>query len=120
MKLVSARSFLVIGCALALMGGASASAADCIRNPDGNVVCGEGQCAIDQYGKVFCAKAGGGAMRDQNGNVKCGVGFCAPDDAGEVKCSARPGGGAATDSNGKVKCLGGCKAGSQQLCGVTR
>jgi len=120
MKLFSARSFLVIGCVFTLMVGASASAADCIKNPDGNVVCGEGQCAMDQYGKVLCAKAGGGAIRDQNGNVKCGVGFCAPDDTGEVKCSAKPGGGAAADSNGKVKCLGGCQTGSQQRCAPAR
>ena len=92
------------------------AAQNCVKNQDGNVVCGTGQCAADQYGKVFCAREGGGAMRDQYGDVKCGVGYCAKDDAGEVRCSTRPGGGAATDSNGRVKCLGGCQRGTQQLC----
>ena len=32
---------------------------------------------MDRYGKVFCAKEGGGAMKDEVGSVKCGVGYCA-------------------------------------------
>ncbi len=96
------------------------NAADCIKNPDGNVVCGKGECVADQYGKVFCANEGGGAIRDQYGNVKCGVGSCAKDDLGEIWCSTKPGGGAATDSNGKVKCLGQCRRGTAQLCDGAR
>ena len=30
------------------------------KNQYGNVVCGKGQCATDRYGKVLCAKEGGG------------------------------------------------------------
>jgi len=108
-------SFLIF---LACSGGATAG--ECIRTSDGNVVCGEGQCATDQYGKVLCAKAGGGAIRDQNGNVKCGVGFCAMEDSGQAKCSTKAGGSAATDSNGKVKCLGGCTNATRQLCTLAR
>jgi hypothetical protein len=68
----------LIGCFLTLAACTQVNAAgDCIKNQDGNVVCGKGQCATDQYGKVFCAKEGGGAMRDQYGDVKCGVGYCA-------------------------------------------
>jgi hypothetical protein len=120
MRIPSARAFAVIGCLLALAVGTRVHAGDCIKNHDGNVVCGEGQCAADQYGKVFCAKAGGGAMKDQDGNVKCGAGYCATDDTGGMKCSKRPGGGAETDSNGKVKCLGGCQNARRQLCAVAR
>ena len=80
----------------------------------------KGSAQTDQYGKVFCAKEGGGAMRDQDGKVKCGVGYCAADDQGRMQCSTRPGGGAATDSNGKVKCLGGCKRATAQLCEAAR
>jgi hypothetical protein len=116
MKCFSVGAFARIGCFLMLTGGAHANAADCIKNQDGNVVCGGGQCATDQYGKVFCAKAGGGATKDQDGHVKCGVGLCAKDDLGQVKCSTKPGGGAAIDSNGKVKCLGGCQSAKQQFC----
>jgi opacity protein-like surface antigen len=107
---------LLVGCFLALAALSSASAADCIKNQNGDVVCGKGQCAIDQYGKVFCAKEGGGALKDQYGNVKCGLGYCAVDDMGQVQCSTQPGGSAATDSYGKVKCLGSCQAASQQFC----
>ena len=111
----------LISCLVAMTAGTHVLAADCLRSSDGNVVCGEGQCAMDQYGKVFCAKAvGGGAMRDRNGDVKCGVGYCAPDDSGQIKCSAKPGGSAAIDVNGKVKCLGGCQNARQQLCGAAR
>src|SRR5579872_6764332 len=116
MRSFSTSTFALIGCFLALTAGAQVNAADCIKNQDGNVVCGEGQCAMDQHGKVFCAKAGGGAMMDQQGNVKCGVGYCASDDSGHLKCSRKAGGGAMTDSNGKVKCLGGCQSATPRLC----
>jgi hypothetical protein len=111
---------ILVGCFLAWVVVAQAHAADCIKNADGDVVCGKGPCAADQYGKVFCAGAGGGAMRDQYGDVKCGVGSCAKDDLGEIWCSAKPGGGAATNSNGKVKCLGQCRRGTKQLCEAAR
>jgi hypothetical protein len=111
----------LIGCFLTLTACTEVNAAgDCIKNQDGNVVCGKGQCATDQYGKVFCAKEGGGAMRDQYGNVKCGVGYCATDEHGQLKCSTKQGGGATTASNGKVKCLGGCQSAKTQLCEVAR
>ena len=111
---------LLVGCFLALAALSSASAADCIKNQNGDVVCGKGQCAIDQYGKVFCAKEGGGALKDQYGNVKCGSGYCAMDDLGQIQCSATPGGSAAVDSYGKVKCVGRCQAASRQLCEAGR
>jgi len=120
MKSFSAGAFAIIGCFLTMAASTQVNAGDCIKNQDGNVVCGKGQCATDQYGKVLCSKEGGGAMRDQHRDVKCGVGYCATDDLGQLKCSAKPGGGAATDSNGKVKCLGGCQNARQQLCEAAR
>lgn len=111
---------LLVCCFLTLVAGTEVNAGDCIKNPDGNVVCGKGQCATDQYGTVFCAKEGGGALKDQYGNVKCGVGYCAKSDRGQIRCSTKPGGGAATDSNGKVKCLGGCQSATSQLCEEAR
>ena len=71
---------------------------------------------LDEYGKAYCAKVGGGAMREQYGKVVCGIGYCAADEMGRVKCSTRPGGGALIDSNGKVQCAGGCQDGSAQFC----
>ena len=116
------KSRLVVRCSLvlAMVISMDVSAGDCVKDPNGNVVCGKGQCAMDQYGKVLCAKEGGGAMRDRYGNVKCGLGSCATDGFGEIKCSSQPGGGAAVDSNGKVKCLGGCQDASAQLCEAGR
>lgn len=105
---------------LTLAAGIEVNAGDCIKNQNGDVVCGEGQCALDQFGQVKCAKQGGGAVRDQYGDVKCGTGYCAKNDLGQIKCSTRPGGGATMDSSGKVQCLGGCKSATRQLCAVTR
>lgn len=90
--------------------------ADCVNNQNGNVVCGNGQCEQDQYGKVFCAKPGGGAIKDLYANVLCGVGYCEKDILGQVWCSKVPGGSAAADSYGKVKCFGGCEAGTSDRC----
>ena len=114
------KSTFIIGYFLTLAACAPVNAADCIKNQEGNVVCGKGRCETDQYGKVLCAKEGGGAIRDQYGEVKCGVGYCAKDDLGQIRCSTKPGGGAATDSSGKVKCLGGCQNATPQLCQEAR
>ena len=90
--------------------------ADCIKNQSGEIVCGKGECAKDQYRKVFCAQAGGGALRDLSGNVQCGVGGCAQDSFGTVWCSSEPGGSALKDWYGKVNCLGECVKGSNLYC----
>ena len=113
------KSGIVVGCLL-LAFVTAADAADCVKDQDGKVVCGAGQCATNQYGKVFCAKEGGGAVRDRFGGVKCGVGMCAEDNFGTVKCSNQPGGGALRESSGKVKCLGACQNGSAQRCATQR
>ena len=110
----------LIACLLTFAACTQVNAADCITKPDGKVVCGQGQCAEDQYGKVFCAREGGGAMKDRDGKVKCGVGYCATDDQARTQCSTRPGGGAERDSKGKVTCLGGCKRATAQLCEAAR
>src|SRR5215831_4976745 len=93
------KSHFIARCSLilAVLIGMDVNAGDCLKDPNGNVVCGKGQCAMDQYGKVLCAKEGGGAVRDRYGNVKCGLGSCATDDLGQVKCSSQPGGGATVD-----------------------
>ena len=95
-------------------------AGDCIRNTNGNVVCGKGQCMMDPYGKAFCAREGGGAMREQYGTVVCGIGYCAADDTGRIKCSTRPGGGAMMDTYGKVQCAEECHDASPQFCEQAR
>ena len=110
----------VVGCLVTLIAASDVMAADCITDSHGMVVCGKGQCAPDQYGKVFCAQEGGGAVKNRYGTVMCGVGYCAKDDLGDIHCARKPGGGATTDSYGKVKCLGGCQSGAPQRCEVAR
>lgn len=92
------------------------TSANCIRDQDGRVVCGGGQCERDRYGVVHCAQPGGGAMKGRYGEVLCGLGYCARNREGEVWCSRVRGGGAALDSYGEVKCLGSCHIGSEELC----
>ncbi len=90
--------------------------AECVTNSKGQVVCGGGQCKKDQYGEVYCAESGGGALLNSKGKVECGVGRCALDSKKNVWCSKQINGGAAIDSYGKVKCIGGCAPGSASLC----
>ena len=71
---------------------------------------------MDSYGKLHCAKQGGGVIRDQYGNVLCGVGYCTADDTGRLLCSTIPGGNIARDSYGKVTCEEGCHDAQAQLC----
>lgn len=99
---------------------ATGASADCRQDRQGNVRCGEGECARDVYGKIYCANAGGGAMKNRNGKVVCGVGYCAEDYLGEIWCSEKPEGGAAGDRNGEVKCLGDCAPASARLCSEAR
>lgn len=106
----------VVGCLVTLIAASDVMAADCITDSHGMVVCGKGQCAPDQYGKVFCAQEGGGAVKNRYGTVMCGVGYCATDNSGEILCSLKPGGSAAIDSDGKVKCLMGCQPATERLC----
>jgi hypothetical protein len=107
---------LALACAFATLVACPVLAGDCIRDTNGNVVCGRGQCMMDPYGKVSCAREGGGAVREQYGAVVCGIGYCAVDDMGRVWCSTKPGGGAAMDTNGKVQCLDACHEASAQYC----
>ena len=71
---------------------------------------------MDSYGKLHCAKRGGGVMRDQYGKVLCGVGYCASDDTGRILCSTIPGGNITRDSYGKLTCERGCQDAQAQLC----
>lgn len=114
------KKHLAVYCWLLIAACMPASAGECMQDPSGAVVCGTGDCARDQYGNVFCARRGGGALTDPYGGVRCGVGYCARNEWGEVKCSRVPGGGAAVDSNGNVKCFDGCEDGSAQRCEAAR
>ena len=79
----------LIVCLFILAASSQVFAGDCVKNQNGDVVCGKGQCATDQHGKVLCAREGGGALRDSYGNVQCGVGNCATDDMGQVSVLRR-------------------------------
>jgi hypothetical protein len=90
--------------------------ADCVKNRDGNVMCGEGSCIKDRGGKVYCTGLGGGIQADNSDKIYCGIGECVIDGSEIVWCSVIQGGGAATDSHEKVKCYGGCERGKRELC----
>ena len=112
--------FLVV-CLLTLAAATQVNAGDCIKEQNGNVVRGKGECATNQRGQVFCAKEGGGAMTDEVGNVKCGVGPCARDDRGLVRCAKKPSGEIRIDSYGRVQCPdGGCQPATAKLCEAQR
>jgi len=87
-----------------------------LKNEIGKVVCGEGQCVTDQYGKVFCSDAGGGAIKNLRGIVECGVGRCITDSSRKIWCSNEANGLAAINPKGNVKCIGECVPGSAALC----
>ena len=105
-----------IACSIILFTAVTQANADCINNPYGKRLCGKGPCEMDQYGKVFCAQPGGGAINDNDDNVRCGVGNCLKDDLGRVRCSKVQGGDASMDENGRVTCQGGCENGKMSLC----
>lgn len=60
---MTARSALA--CAFATLVACPVLAGDGIRDTNGNFVCERGQCMMDPYGSVFCAREGGGTMREQ-------------------------------------------------------
>jgi hypothetical protein len=60
-----------IVCLLLLAVVTRVEAGDCIKDQSGNVVCGAGQCAMDQYGKV-CARSRA-AARSATGSASSGA-----------------------------------------------
>jgi len=48
--------------------------ADCLKNRDGEVMCGKGACEQDRKGEVLCTELGGGIVEDNNGDLYCGTG----------------------------------------------
>ncbi len=90
--------------------------ADCMNDSYGRRMCGKGQCKMSQYGKVLCAREGGGAANNKNDNVQCGIGYCIVDDYNRVWCSTIPGGKAYIDENGKIVCAGECERGKASYC----
>jgi len=93
-----------------------AALADCLKNRDGEVMCGKGSCEQDRKGNVLCTELGGGIVEDNNGDLYCGTGECIMDRKGDAWCSMVQGGGAAVDSHGKAKCYGGCEKGEKKRC----
>jgi len=114
------RSFMVLVLLAAAGAATAADNSSCLKNEHGEVVCGRGECVTDQYKKIYCAKAGGGAQKDRYGVVMCGVGYCAKDGQGRVWCSKEAGGSAAVDSYKEVKCVGGCELASADKCEVPK
>jgi hypothetical protein len=91
--------------------------ADCMRDASGNTFCGEGPCAEDSKGQVFCAPAQGGtALINDAGDVVCGYGRCQTGPYGGNYCAIEPGGDATRSERGEIECVGGCEAATNNLC----
>ena len=59
------RQVVIVGFIVALAAVTQVNA-DCINDSYGKRVCGKGPCSMGQYGKVFCAQPGGGALNDND------------------------------------------------------
>jgi hypothetical protein len=93
------------------------AAADCMKDRDGNVICGRGACERSRYGRVSCSRyKDGAAVRTKEGEIICGKGQCVTTSRGEVFCSTVEGGSALKDRDGKVRCEGKCEEGSASNC----
>jgi hypothetical protein len=92
--------------------------AACDTDRFGVVVCGQGDCAKDRQGNVFCSKYFfGDALKDKNGNIVCGKSQCISGTKfDDFYCSTQEGGGAKLDRLGDVKCYGGCEKASSLMC----
>ena len=91
--------------------------ADCMKNRDGDFICGKGQCQRDRYGKVLCsAFRNGSAVRTIDGRILCGKGDCVKTISGEVFCSTVLEGAAAKDTYGVPRCEGQCEPASADYC----
>jgi hypothetical protein len=91
--------------------------AECMRDFSGRSVCGQGPCAKDRRGDVYCASDRyGTATQDDRGNVVCGLGKCAKDFRGNIYCSTESGGDVIQNDRGGVDCFGACQLASSELC----
>ena len=91
--------------------------ADCMRDSFGRTICGQGPCAKDYRGEIYCAKDKfGTATRDRNGNVVCGLGQCKKDIRGNIYCSTESGGDVIRNDRGGIDCFGACKPASAEFC----
>lgn len=103
--------------AIILFGSFSPARADCMRDWKGRVVCGQGQCARNSHGEVYCSRyEDGAAIKNRYGEVVCGKGECVRTIKGDIVCSARAGGAALKSSRGQVRCEGGCEWASVRFC----
>ena len=91
--------------------------AECMRDLEGRSICGQGPCAKDIRGVVYCAgDRFGTATRDDRGNVVCGLGKCAKDWRGNIYCSTESGGDVIRNNRGEIDCFGTCQLATIELC----
>ena len=102
---------------LVLLLVASPVYADCMRDSSGRNICGQGPCAKDYRGEIYCAKDKfGTATKDRNGNVVCGLGQCKKDIRGNIYCSTESGGDVIRNDRGGIDCFGACEPASAEFC----
>ena len=108
---------LVIIAVTGLTLAAGAANADCMKNLNGEVICGKGECRRDLRGMVFCsAFRRGSAVRASDGMILCGKGDCVRTSSAEVYCSTVEEGTAVKDRYGHPRCEGRCEPASVDYC----
>ena len=106
--------------ALALTVLPFAAYGDCLKNLEGDVICGKGQCEKNRQGDIFCSRyEDGAAVRTRDGQILCGKGQCIKTSDGRVFCSTVERGSALTDLQGNAKCEGRCELASPLMCEST-
>ena len=106
---------IIVAAGLVLASGVAN--ADCMKNRQGEVICGKGRCQRDGRGAVLCsAFPRGSAVRTSDGRTVCGKGRCVTTSKGTVFCSTEREGGALIDINGVARCQGDCERALVDYC----
>jgi hypothetical protein len=97
------------------------TSAECLKDQDGEVYCGAGQCRAMSNGTIRCSRYyDGSAEYTSSGQVLCGKGQCVKLSNGSLFCSTEVGGAVLFDSNGNARCYGQCEPATVEMCETTR
>ena len=74
-------------------------------------------CEKDDFGRIFCAPAGGAAViKESTHQVLCAPGKCVVDTFGRWHCSSEGGGDAIRDDQKRPVCVGECITPTKEYC----
>lgn len=108
---------LIFSTAIGLAFVGSTAVADCMKNRNGEFICGKGGCQRDRSGVVLCsAFLNGSAVRNSHGEIVCGKGRCIENSKREIICSTEQEGDVQLDRFGRAHCQGQCEPASVDYC----